>query len=45
MASIRNRVDELLSQGMDLGEAISTAVTEASSRVDYFDAQRKAAGV
>jgi uncharacterized protein YoaH (UPF0181 family) len=45
MASIRNRVDELLAQGMDMGEAISIAVTEQNSRVDYFDAQRQAAGV
>ena len=45
MASIRNRVDELLAQGVELGEAISIAVTEASNHTDYFDAQRQAAGV
>lgn len=40
MAGISSRVDEHLSKGIPMGEAISKAVTESSHHVDSFEAAR-----
>lgn len=45
MSTITIRVDELLSEGLGLGEAIAQAATEKDNRVDPYEAARKAAGV